>query len=58
MGTNENNNAGYQLATRVAAVAAVVAIVVCSLLFYDYSRRLAKDPLDSPTYKTLLAALE
>jgi outer membrane protein assembly factor BamB len=59
MSANEtNNNAGYQLATRVAAIAAVVAIVVCALLFYDYARRLAKDPLDSPVYKTLLAALE
>jgi outer membrane protein assembly factor BamB len=53
-----NNNAGYQLATRIAAVAAVVAIVVAALLFYDYAQRLAKDPLDSPTYKTLLATLE
>ena len=53
-----NNNAGYQLATRVAAVAAVVAIVVCSLLFYDYARRLEKDPLDSQTYENVLSALE
>jgi outer membrane protein assembly factor BamB len=52
-----NNNAGYQLATRIAAVAAVVAIVVCALLFYDYVQRLRKDPLDSPTYKTLTDAL-
>jgi len=52
-----NNNAGYQLATRIAAVAAVVAIVVCALLFYDYARRLAKDPLDSPTYRALSAML-
>jgi outer membrane protein assembly factor BamB len=59
MSANEtNNNAAYQLATRVAAVAGIVAIVVCALLAYDYAQRLAKDPLDSPTYKTLLAALE
>ncbi len=48
-----NNNAGYQLATRIAAVAAVFAIVVCALLLYDYAQRLRKDPLDSPTYKAL-----
>ena len=46
---------GCQLAVRIAAVAGVVAIVVSSLLLYDYSRRLTKDPLDSPLYKTLLA---
>jgi outer membrane protein assembly factor BamB len=53
-----SNNTGYQLATRIAAVAAVVAIVVCSLLLYDYAERLRKDPLDSPTYKTLTDALD
>jgi outer membrane protein assembly factor BamB len=46
---------GYQLASRIAAVAGVVAIVVSALLLYDYSRRLTKDPLDSPLYKSLLA---
>ncbi len=59
MNANEtSNNAGYQLATRIAAVAAVVAIVVCALLLYDYAQRLRKDPLDSPTYKTLSDALD
>jgi outer membrane protein assembly factor BamB len=53
-----NNNTGYQLATRIAAVAAVVAIVVCALLFYDYRQRLVKDPLDSPAYKALTTALD
>jgi outer membrane protein assembly factor BamB len=58
MNVDEQHNAGYQLATRVAAVAAVVAIVVCALLAYDYARRLIKDPLDSPTYKALMVAVE
>jgi outer membrane protein assembly factor BamB len=58
MSADEKHNAGYQLATRVAAVAAIVAVVVCALLCYDYARRLTKDPLDSPTYKSLMAALE
>ncbi len=58
MNGQSDNNAGYQLATRIAAVAGVLAIVVCALLLYDYSRRLTKDPLDSPTYKTLVAALD
>ena len=53
-----SNNAGYQLATRIAVVAAVVAIVVCALLPYDYAQRLRKDPLDSPTYKSLTDALD
>jgi outer membrane protein assembly factor BamB len=52
-----NNNTGYLLATRIAAVAAVFAIVVCALLLYDYAQRLRKDPLDSPTYKALTDAL-
>ncbi|MFZ1936163.1 MAG: PQQ-binding-like beta-propeller repeat protein [Thermoguttaceae bacterium] len=56
--SDTNNNAGYQLATRIAAVAAVVAIVVSALLFYDYIQRLRKDPLDSPTYKALTDALD
>jgi outer membrane protein assembly factor BamB len=55
---NESNNtAGYQLATRIAAVAAVMAIVVCALLVHDYVQRLRKDPLDSPKYEALTKAL-
>lgn len=52
------NDSGYQLAVRIAAVAGILAIVVCTLLLYDYSRRLTKDPLDATTYKTLVAALD
>jgi outer membrane protein assembly factor BamB len=52
------DNTPYQLAWRTAAVAGVVALLICALLTYDYARRLAKDPLDSQTYKTLLAALD
>ena len=48
----------YRLAVRIAVVAGTMAIVVCSLLLYDYTRRLVKDPLDSVTYKTLIAALD
>ena len=43
MNANEtSNNAGYQLATRIAAVAAVVAMSVCALLLYDYTQRLRR----------------
>jgi outer membrane protein assembly factor BamB len=58
MSTDEKHNARYLFATRVATVAAVVAIVVCALLSYDYTQRLTKDPLDSPAYKALMAAVE
>ena len=32
--------------------------MICAILWYDYSRRLAKDPLESSAYKTLVAALD
>jgi outer membrane protein assembly factor BamB len=47
-----------QLATRIAAVAGVFALVVCALLAYDYARRLVKDPLDSAAFQALVAALD
>ena len=53
--TNEN---GYLLAVRVAGVAGVTAIVAAALLLYDCSRRLTKDPLDSPAYNVLVAAVD
>jgi outer membrane protein assembly factor BamB len=53
-----DHNAGYQLATRLALVAGVVAVVVCALLWYDYAHRLPNNPLESPTYKALMAAIE
>jgi outer membrane protein assembly factor BamB len=52
------HNAGYQLAVRIATVAGVFALVVCSLLMYDYARRMVKDPLDSTAYQALVGALE
>jgi outer membrane protein assembly factor BamB len=56
--SGSDSNAGYRLVTRTAGVAAVVATVCVALLTYDYARRSAKDPLDWPAYKTLLAALD
>ncbi len=58
MNASDKNTAAYLLATRIAAVAAVVAIVVSALLAYDYFQRLRKDPLDSPAYQALTDALE
>jgi outer membrane protein assembly factor BamB len=52
------NDAAYQLATRIALVAGVIALMVCAILWYDYTRRLVKDPLDSAMFKTLVAALD
>lgn len=52
------SNTAYQLATRVAAVSGVFALVVCSLLLYDYSRRRGKDPADSAAYNALQAAAD
>jgi outer membrane protein assembly factor BamB len=52
------NDTSYQLATRTAAVAGVLALLICAVLGYDYTRRLAKDPLESAAFKTLVAALD
>ena len=54
----EPSNTAYRIATRTALVAGIIAIVVCALLLYDYSQRLAKDPLESAAFKTLKAALD
>lgn len=51
------NQNGYQLAVRMAAVAGVFSLVVCALLFYDYSLRRAKDPHEAASFKALKLAL-
>jgi outer membrane protein assembly factor BamB len=53
---NQEYDPRYQAATRVAVVAGVLAIVVCALLLYDFSRRHAKDPLEDPAFKAVKAA--
>jgi outer membrane protein assembly factor BamB/flagellar basal body-associated protein FliL len=55
---NESNSTGYHIVSRTAAVAGIVAIVVCALLLYDFRRRQAKDPLDDPALKALQAACQ
>jgi outer membrane protein assembly factor BamB len=52
-----NGDMKYRMACGTAAVAGVLAIVVCALLAYDYSRRLVKDPLDSSEYAKVKSAL-
>jgi len=54
----KQNQPGYPLAARIAVVAGTIAVVICALLLYDYTQRLVKDPLDSATFKTLVAALD
>ncbi len=54
----KSNEWGYLLAVRTAAVAGVLAIVVCALLLYDYSQRRGKDPLDSPVLQALQMAID
>ncbi len=50
-------NCSHRVAIRVALVAGVFSAVVCVFLLLDYSRRLAKDPLDSPQFQTLKSEL-
>ena len=52
-----DNNSNYRLAILTAAIAGAFSLVVCALLFYDYSRRSDTDPLEIETYQTLKAAL-
>jgi outer membrane protein assembly factor BamB len=47
----------YRLATLTAAIAGVFSIVVCALLFYDYSRRSHGDPSESFAYQTIKSEL-
>jgi outer membrane protein assembly factor BamB len=58
-GTNYEMTAAdkYRMACWTAVVAGVLALVVCALLVYDYSRRLVKDPLDSAAFANLKDAL-
>ena len=49
-------DAAYQLALRTAVVAGVFCLLVGTLLFYDYSRRQLKDPLEDTTIQALKAA--
>jgi len=48
---------GRSLSVRIAIIASVFSAVVCLFLLIDYSRRLAKDPLESPQFKALKAEL-
>jgi outer membrane protein assembly factor BamB len=47
----------HRLAARSAAVAGVFVLLVAALMLWDFSRRQAKDPLESPQYVTLKAEL-
>jgi outer membrane protein assembly factor BamB len=57
--TNHSSAAGTacQVAARTAAIAAVFCLLVGTLLFYDYSHRQWKDPLEATAIKALKAAL-
>jgi len=63
MTNNDNEHAaqtadlGHRIAVRTAVVAGVFSAVVSVLLLVDYSRRQAKDPLDTPQFKALKAEL-
>ena len=48
---------GYQMAVRIAAVTGVFSLVVCAMLFYDYSLRQAKDPHEAEMFKYLRLAV-
>lgn len=48
---------GHRAAVRVALIAGVFAAAICALLLLDYSRRLSKDPLNSPQFQSLKAEL-
>jgi hypothetical protein len=45
-----SNETRFRAAAWLAGVAGVLVVVIAALLAYDYSRRTAKDPLESATY--------
>lgn len=47
----------YRVAVRCAAVAGVFLLIVCALLFYDFRLRMATDPYEEASFKTLKLAL-
>jgi outer membrane protein assembly factor BamB len=47
---NHENDHKYRTALWTAGVAGVLAFVISALLIYDFSRRTAKDPLESATF--------
>ncbi len=57
--TSQSNatEAAYLTARRIATVAGVFSLIVCTLLLYDYSGRRADDPLNDASFQALKAAL-
>jgi outer membrane protein assembly factor BamB len=55
---HEPNDTAYHAATRIAGVAGVAILVISALLLYDYSRRMAKDPLEDSTFNMLKLTLD
>lgn len=51
------NDLSYRVGVRMAIVAGAFSAIVCAWLLVDYSRRLVKDPLDSPQFRALKAQL-
>jgi hypothetical protein len=56
-GENDVLRERYRLAVRTAIVAGALAAAVCAMLAWDYTRRLTKDPLDSPQFAGLKGQL-
>jgi outer membrane protein assembly factor BamB len=54
---NDPGSSRWQLTVRVGLVAAAFAVVICASMAWNYSRRLAKDPLESPAFQKLKADL-
>ncbi len=54
---NRPANVGRRIAIQTAVIAGLFSLAVCVLLVVDYSRRKAKDPLNSPGYQALKAVL-
>ncbi|NLY02992.1 MAG: PQQ-binding-like beta-propeller repeat protein [Rhodopirellula sp.] len=55
--TERRNDAWYRIARGAALVAGIFVVLAALLLLWDFGRRQAKDPLESPQYLALKARL-
>jgi len=54
---SDSSRERWQLSVRVGLVAGLFVAVACAVMAWNYSRRLVKDPLETPAFQRLKAEL-